>query len=402
VSISDQAVTPVDVQTGIAGTPIAVSLGPHDIAITPDGATAYVTNSSADSVTPIDTATNTVETPIAVAAPFGIAITPDGATAYVANFGTDSVTPIDTATNTAGTPIAVGANPAAIAITPDGATAYVTNANADSVTPIDTATNTAGTPIAVGVDPFGIAVAPNQRPSAAFGATPAPAGSSTSFDASASTDADGTVATYRWDFGDGQAATTSSPGAAHVYADPGTYTATLTVTDNEGCSTAFVFTGQTASCNGSAVARTQHQVTVPAAPAPPPPPGGEGPSAGPAIQRFTLATRCMRRSRTGRVRVRMNLRMQRPGRVRVQVERAIGSKGRRNCPRPGPGRRFNGRFRKVHTLNHVRTSPAAAAVTRRITLSLRLSPGLYRITVRAYKSGNKLSRPARRYLRVLR
>ena len=76
--------------------------------------------------------------------PVGIAITPDGATAYVANLGADNVTPIDIATNTAGTPIAVGDSPCGIAITPDGATAYVTNAGADNVTPIDTATNTAG------------------------------------------------------------------------------------------------------------------------------------------------------------------------------------------------------------------------------------------------------------------
>ncbi|MFL5907807.1 MAG: hypothetical protein ACJ75Z_09470, partial [Solirubrobacterales bacterium] len=50
--------------------------------------------------------------------PEGIAITPDGATAYVTNFGSGNVTPIATATNTAGTPITVGDRPAGIAITP--------------------------------------------------------------------------------------------------------------------------------------------------------------------------------------------------------------------------------------------------------------------------------------------
>ena len=42
-----------------------------------------------------------------------------------------------------------------------------------------------------------------------------------------------------------------------------------------------------------------------------------------------------------------------------------------------------------------------AAVGRRLTLNLRLAPGLYRLTVRAYLDRNRLSRPARRYLRVL-
>jgi hypothetical protein len=37
---------------------------------------------------------------------------------------------------------------------------------------------------------------------------------------------------------------------------------TLTLTDNEGCSTSFVFTGQTASCNGSGVATVTKTVRV--------------------------------------------------------------------------------------------------------------------------------------------
>src|SRR5262249_43955756 len=46
------------------------------------------------------------------------------------------------------------------------------------------------------------------------------------------------------------------------------YTVTLTVTDNEGCSTRFVFTGQTAFCNAGSRATTSRQVTV-TAPEPP-------------------------------------------------------------------------------------------------------------------------------------
>ena len=48
----------------------------------------------------IDTATNTVCATIAVGnSPFGIAITPDGATAYVTNNGGLTVSVIDTVTN---------------------------------------------------------------------------------------------------------------------------------------------------------------------------------------------------------------------------------------------------------------------------------------------------------------
>jgi PKD repeat protein len=70
----------------------------------------------------------------------------------------------------------------------------------------------------------------NQPPSAAFTATPS--GLSVSFDASASSDPEGPISTYAWDFGDGS--TGSGRIVSHPYAGTGTYTARLTVTDSSG------------------------------------------------------------------------------------------------------------------------------------------------------------------------
>lgn len=58
------------------------------------------------------------------------------------------------------------------------------------------------------------------------------AGTAIAFDGSASSDYDGSIISYDWDFGDG----TTGSGATleHTYSTSGTYTATLTVTDNEG------------------------------------------------------------------------------------------------------------------------------------------------------------------------
>ncbi len=52
------------------------------------------------------------------------------------------------------------------------------------------------------------------------------------FDASASDDPDGNIVSYDWDFGDGTGSSGVTP--SRTYAEAGTYTVSLTVTDNEG------------------------------------------------------------------------------------------------------------------------------------------------------------------------
>ncbi|MCW3014125.1 MAG: Bacterial Ig-like domain protein [Solirubrobacterales bacterium] len=74
----------------------------------------------------------------------------------------------------------------------------------------------------------------NQPPTARFGATPdAPhAGTLVAFDGSASSDPDGEITKYEWDFGDGTTGTGPKP--EHTYTKPGTYEVTETVTDDTG------------------------------------------------------------------------------------------------------------------------------------------------------------------------
>ncbi|MFI4984753.1 MAG: PKD domain-containing protein [Solirubrobacterales bacterium] len=96
------------------------------------------------------------------------------------------------------------------------------------------------------------AVEPNDLPpSASFTIAPnsGTAGSPVGFNGAGSSDPDGSIASFSWNFGDGNAGSGAAP--SHTYGAAGTYTVTLTVTDNGGETNA-----------------TSHQVTV--APAPPP------------------------------------------------------------------------------------------------------------------------------------
>ena len=98
---------------------------------------------------------------------------------------------------------------------------------------------------------------PNNPPNASFTfSTPQPL--SASFNASASSDSDGSITAYNWTFGDGATGTGVAP--QHTYASAGSYTVRLTVTDNRGDTGSVTHTVS---------------VTGISPPPPPPPPDGQ-------------------------------------------------------------------------------------------------------------------------------
>ncbi len=100
---------------------------PQFVALTPNGAKAYVSNYNGASVSVIDTATHAVTSTITgIAVPRQIVISPDGSTAYVASYGSNQIEVIDTATDSITTTIPVSGSPWGMAMTPDGTTIYAT------------------------------------------------------------------------------------------------------------------------------------------------------------------------------------------------------------------------------------------------------------------------------------
>jgi YVTN family beta-propeller protein len=246
---------------------VGVGESPEGMALTPDGSRLYVTCEISNDVVVINTATKAViGSPITgFSTPTAIAITPDGSTGYVVDSAsgvTNNVTVISTATNTVvGTPISVSAQPVSAAVTADGRRLIVVTVEHGAAV-VDTATGALiGERVPLGGEAEGVALVPAQTPLPSFTDSSAAPGTPVAFEAGASHAPDGQIARYDWDFGDGGHADDAGPTPSHVYAAAGTYTATLTVGNGQGCS-GYLSTGGTPLCGGSSTASTTRQVVV--------------------------------------------------------------------------------------------------------------------------------------------
>ncbi len=291
---SEGTLTPVECsscQTGVE---------PGAVTITPNGRFVYVANRAWDTVSVFVVGETGTLSPLACTdpdcatgeEPQGATVSPNGKYLFVANTAKEPREPLteppepaflsvfSIGADGALSPIAcagqsceTASEPGGVVVTPESRFLYTAASGAGIVAPFSIGLEGALSPIEcaspacnVGSGKYlqSLAITPDQAPTASFTETPGTAGSATTFDASASAASPGhSVVSYDWSFGDGSSEATTSPSTSHVYATANTYAVTLTVTDSAGCSTEPIFTGQTASCNGSTSAQDTAKVVVP-------------------------------------------------------------------------------------------------------------------------------------------
>jgi DNA-binding beta-propeller fold protein YncE len=254
------------------------------IALTPDGRHLYVANYNDSTIGVYNVAPNGALTQQPGSSPstgdciYEMAIRPNGKNLYAADNcdgnvyqyaikANGSLTPLSPSTQSGGSSLD------GIWLSPNGRRGYVANEgtyHGNFNTGYDIAQFKIGSsgllspmsPPTVAADdyPAGIAITPDQSPTAAF--TVSGRTHIKKFTATGSKDPDGRIALYKWRYGDGGGRLSTSPAASHFYKHKGTYTVTLTVTDNASCSAPIVWTGQMAYCNGNPGATVRHKVKV--------------------------------------------------------------------------------------------------------------------------------------------
>lgn len=181
LSLSVLSVDGLDVER-IGEIPVDVPPGPFAVAFTPDGRRAVVACSIAflpesivdtlapgappgSSVAVVDVIRGEVVGVVATGAaskPTGVAVSPDGATAWVTNYAPSTVSVIDIASVAVVGEIAVPRQPEEIAVSADGSTLLV-NSDGGTVSTIDVASGRLGTVETGGNDPSGVAFSPDAR-----------------------------------------------------------------------------------------------------------------------------------------------------------------------------------------------------------------------------------------------
>ncbi|MEW6735516.1 MAG: YncE family protein [Acidobacteriota bacterium] len=139
-------------------TTIPVGSIPVEVAVSPNGTRAYVSNTGSSTVSVINTSSNTVIANISVAGGGlqGIAVSPDNSRVYVVSSNSNSVAVINTTSLTVVGTITVGPSPIGVTFNASGTLAYVTNFSGPSVSVINVSSSSVIATITVTEGPRGV------------------------------------------------------------------------------------------------------------------------------------------------------------------------------------------------------------------------------------------------------
>ncbi len=144
---------------------VASARGAEGVDVTPDGRWLWVACHQSSRIDVIDTASLEVAASIpADGHPFRVRCLPDGATVAVSHPGTGEVRLYDVATRVCRSRVAVGAGPTSLAVSTDGARVYVVCAGSNEVVGIDVATASVVDRLATGSMPDALAITERSVP----------------------------------------------------------------------------------------------------------------------------------------------------------------------------------------------------------------------------------------------
>ena len=152
-------VTVMDIGSNLVEATISIMKPKSEVALTPDGSFAYVSNNHLHHVSVIDTALNSVVTTIPVRGhSFSLAMAPDGSYCYVG--GNECLWLIDIAKNVVSSTIPLNSRAWDVVIMPNSAKVYVTQ-YPNYVVAIDTGTNEVVSDIGIGLETQDLAASPD-------------------------------------------------------------------------------------------------------------------------------------------------------------------------------------------------------------------------------------------------
>jgi YVTN family beta-propeller protein len=166
-NVQDSKLTFVDLGTGKVSGYADTGYDPREIAVTPDGRTAYISNYGAgDSISVIDVRTRKELRKIDLGAdrdPHGIQVSRDGRKLYVTAETVHAVLEIDVATDRVLRTLKTGRKSHMLVLAPDGRRLYTSNGPSGTVTVLDLETGVAVAEIPTGRGSAGIDITPDGR-----------------------------------------------------------------------------------------------------------------------------------------------------------------------------------------------------------------------------------------------